>query len=205
MIQRTSVRERDVQNRMSVWHNHGVRPTRSSTRSPPPPLDAAALDRLALRYVERFATTRGRLADYLARKLRERGWAGPETADPAAVAERMAQRGYVDDRTYAATKGASLSRRGYGARRVAETLRAAGIAGDDAAPALAEVREQAWGSAVALARRKRIGPFAAVVADPRERERHLAQLLRAGHDLAIARRLVAMAPGEEPGDGDDLW
>ena len=37
------------------------------------PLDAAALDRLALRYVERFATTRGKLADYLRRKMRERG------------------------------------------------------------------------------------------------------------------------------------
>ncbi|KTW08260.1 RecX family transcriptional regulator, partial [Sphingomonas sanguinis] len=34
------------------------------------------LERLALRYVERFATTEGKLVDYLTRKLRERGWAG---------------------------------------------------------------------------------------------------------------------------------
>ncbi|HYZ48955.1 MAG TPA: RecX family transcriptional regulator, partial [Sphingomonas sp.] len=40
------------------------------------PLDAPALERFALRYVERYATTRARLADYLSRKLRERGWAG---------------------------------------------------------------------------------------------------------------------------------
>jgi regulatory protein len=33
----------------------------------PGPLDSAALDRLALRYVERFATTRAKLAAYLAR------------------------------------------------------------------------------------------------------------------------------------------
>ena len=38
-----------------------------------PPLDAAALERLALRYVERFATTRGKLTDYLRRKIREIG------------------------------------------------------------------------------------------------------------------------------------
>ena len=53
------------------------------------PLDAAALDRIALRYVERFATTRARLADYLRRKIRERGWDG-EPVDPAAIAERFA-------------------------------------------------------------------------------------------------------------------
>ena len=73
-------------------------------------LTGEAADRLALRYVERFATTRGRLADYLSRKLRERGWTGEAAPDPAAVAERMAGRGYVDDRGYAAMKGAALTR-----------------------------------------------------------------------------------------------
>ena len=58
----------------------------------PRPLDAAALDQLALRYVERFATTRGKLADYLRRKVRERGWQGAPV-DPASVAERMAALG----------------------------------------------------------------------------------------------------------------
>ena len=65
-------------------------------RRPVPALDRPALERLALRYVERFATTRGRLTDYLRRKIRERGWDG-EMADPAAIAERMAELGYIDD------------------------------------------------------------------------------------------------------------
>ena len=67
-----------VQNPFRLWHNDGVMPqTRTSReRRQPPPLDAAALERLALRYVERFATTRGRLTDYLTRKIRERGWEG---------------------------------------------------------------------------------------------------------------------------------
>ena len=38
-------------------------------------LDGPALDRLALRYVEKFATSTGKLTQYLQRKLRERGWA----------------------------------------------------------------------------------------------------------------------------------
>lgn len=164
-------------------------------RSPPPPLDEAALERLALRYVERFATTRGRLADYLARKLRERGWVGEAAADPAAVAQRMADRGYVDDKGYAAMKGAALGRRGYGARRVADALRAAGVEAADAGEAVDEAREDGWSRALALARRKRIGPFATRLPDPKTRERQLAQLLRAGHDMGMARRILAMAPG----------
>ncbi len=171
--------------------------TPSGRRPAPPPLDAAALDRLALRYVERFATSRGKLTQYLARKIRERGWDG-EAVDPATVAQRMADAGYVDDRGFADQKGAALARRGYGARRIAETLRAAGLDEEDRAPAVAEARGAALESALRLARRKRIGPFATVRPDPRDRERHLAALLRAGHDLATARRVVDAAPGEVP-------
>lgn len=182
---------------MPVWHKHGV-PVASRSRRPPPPLDAPALERLALRYVERFATTRGKLAAYLGRKLRERGCDGP-APDVAALADRFARLGYVDDRGYAEGKAAAMVRRGYGARRVAATLDAARVSADDAAPALDHAREAALASALALARRRRIGPFAAAaVADPRERERQLAVLLRAGHGLALARRIVESAPGEMP-------
>lgn len=183
-----------------MWHNQGVALTQSSARAPrsaPPPLDAAALDRLALRYVERFATSRGKLADYLARKIRERGWDGPPV-DPRAVAQRMADAGYVDDRSFAAQKGAALARRGYGARRVAETLRAAGLEEADRTPVVEEARAAALDSALRLAQRKRIGPFAAARADPRTRERHLAAMLRGGHAMTIARQVVDSAPGEIP-------
>lgn len=177
-----------------MWHNQGVTEQRPSRRVPPP-LDAAALERLALRYVERFATSRGKLTQYLARKIRERGWDGT-AIDPAAVAQRMADAGYVDDRGFAEQKSASLARRGYGARRIAETLRAAGLAGEDSAEALATARDAALDSALRLARRKRIGPFAVEPADPKTREKQMAALLRAGHDSATARRVVDAAPGE---------
>lgn len=167
---------------------------KASARRRPPPLDQAALERLALRYVERFATTRGKLSAYLARKIRERGWNG-EPADPDGVAERMAALGYVDDRGFAEQKGAALGRRGYGARRVAETLRAAGLDAEDAAPALAQARAAALESALRLARRKRIGPFAEAPADAAQRTRQLGQLLRAGHAPPLARRIVEAEPG----------
>ena len=109
-------------------------------RRPLPPLNSADLERYALRYVERYATTRAKLAAYLSRKLRERGWAGEKSPDPGALAERMAGLGYVDDRLYAESKAGAMARRGLGARRVREALRFAGVEEEDAAalaPALA--------------------------------------------------------------------
>ncbi len=163
-------------------------------RRPIPPLDTAALDRLALRYVERFATTRGKLAAYLHRKIRERGWDGPP-ADPAAIADRFAALGYVDDRLYAQAKAAAMARRGLGARRVNQALRHAGIAGadaDDLAPAIAARRGE---TAVAFARRRRIGPFAAAPADRAAQARQVAAMVRAGHSPDLAWRIVRMEPG----------
>lgn len=168
-------------------------------RRPPPPLDAAALERLALRYVERFATTRGKLADYLTRKIRERGWEG-EPADPQALADRMADLGYVDDRLYAESKAAALARRGLGARRVGMALRQARVDEADAEALAPAIAAQAWEAALTFARRRRIGPFGAVIEDRAVRDRQLAAMLRAGHDFDLARRIVAARDTEELGE-----
>lgn len=167
-----------------------------TVRRPPPPLDGESLDRLALRYVERFATSRAKLAAYLARKIRERGWDGP-SVEPGAVAERLAALGYVDDRAFAEQRARSMTRRGLGARRVSQALHAAGIEEQDAAAIAPEIAAAAVDSALALARRKRIGPFAAAPADRPQRERQLAQLVRGGHGFSLARRIVDMAPGSD--------
>jgi len=164
----------------------------------PRPLDAAGLERIALRYVERYATTRAKLAGYLTRKLHERGWNGDETPPVDALVKKLADLRYVDDAAFAATRAAGLTRRGYGARRVTASLKAAGIGEDDAAPAEAAAREQAWEAALAFARRKRIGPFALAAPDRPVREKAFAALLRAGHDVAIARRIVQSEPGNVP-------
>ena len=162
------------------------------------PLDSDGLERLALLYAERYATTRFRLRAYLRRKLRERGWAG--TGDPPldALVERFDRLGYVDDRAFAESRAASLIRRGYGERRVAEALRAAGIESGDSEHAREEAKGEAWNAALRFARRKRIGPFAAEAPDREGRRKAFAAMLRAGHDMAHVRRLVEAAPGEIP-------
>jgi regulatory protein len=165
-------------------------------RRPVPPLDQAALERLALRYVERFATTRSRLADYLKRKVRTRGWEG-HPVDPLEIAERMAKLGYIDDRAYGEAKAGAMARRGLGARRVAGALRQDGINGEDADAIAPQVEERALNAAITFARRKRIGPYADAQADRALREKQIAAMLRAGHSLRLARRIATMAPGED--------
>lgn len=175
------------------------RPSRSSgprEKRVPPPLEPARLEEIALAYVARFSTSAGKLADYLKRKLRERGWGGDVPADVPALVERFVERGYVDDAGYARAKGQGLLRRGFGARRIDQALGHAGIAEDlrtEAAGSEAERRN----AAVAFARKRRIGPFARDAdeeretrLDPATREKQVAAMLRAGHPLATARRLV---------------
>lgn len=162
----------------------------------PTPLDRRSLDALALRYVERFATTRARLAAYLERKVRERGWTGPAAA-PAEIADRLADLGYVDDRLFAEARARSMARRGLGARRVAQAFRAAGIDDEDAAAVADDVSARAVESALELARRKRIGPYAGAAAGREQRERQLAQMIRGGHGFTLARRIVDMSPGDD--------
>ncbi|HWI88585.1 MAG TPA: RecX family transcriptional regulator [Sphingomicrobium sp.] len=169
-----------------------------------PPLDEAKLNELALRYVGRFATTRAKLRSYLARKLRERGWDGAREPDLAAIAERFADQGYVDDSSYALAKSQSLTRRGYGKRRVAQALKAAGIEEDDGAPARDHAEVEAVSAALRFARRRRIGPYAeSQPRDPREKEKALAAMIRAGHGFELSKAILALPPGTEV-DADQL-
>lgn len=164
------------------------------------PLDAQRLGELALAYVARFATSRAKLSRYLARKIRESDWVDTQDADIArdAAVAKMARLGFLDDRQYAAMRGSAMTRRGLGARRVQAQLRVDGIAEADAGEALAAAAAGALGAALGFARRRRFGPFAVRVGDdPAQRERQVAAFARAGHAPALARRILAIAPGDE--------
>lgn len=190
-----------------MWHNQGVdgrekaeRRGREGRRRAPRPLDPQALDELALAYVARFATSRAKLETYLARKIRERGWAGEKAADVGALTERMVGLGFVDDRAFADAKAGSLLRRGYGSRRVSVALSQAGISDEDRGGAMERAADGALAAALRFAERKRLGPYAAEAPDREKRAKALAAMMRAGHGFELARRIVEAAPGEEIGE-----
>lgn len=176
----------------------------SRPRKPRPPLDQESLHELALAYVARFATTRSKLRQYLARKLRERGWSGASSADVDALVERLAKSGFVDDRAYAVAKAHSLTRRGYGTARVKTALRIAGVDEPDGAEAVEQSRARRLDAALRFAERRRFGPFAdQTVSDRQVFDRQLAAMIRAGHAFDLARTLLRCPPGEIP-DAADL-
>ncbi|MFU7529272.1 regulatory protein RecX [Qipengyuania sp. ASV99] len=206
----------------------------SNQRKKARPLDQTMLRDLALSYAARFATTGAKLEGYLARKLRERGVAEdadgrtPEL-DVTGIVTRMIELGYVDDDAYARSRSRDLTARGFGARRVEQTLWAAGVAEDlraDHAPGEAESRR----AAVLLAKKRRFGLFAqGGKADAGEnaggdsharqklREKQVAAMLRAGHlydhvrfildaaAIAEVEEWLAEAEAEESQGESGLW
>jgi len=171
--------------------------SRRDGRKPRPPLTGETLNELALAYVGRFATTRSKLASYLSRKLRERGWAGERGPDPEAIAERLSRLGYVDDAAYALSKSRALASRGYGARRVSQSLRAAGVQEQDARAAREYARSEAVESALRFARRRRLGPYGDGSGSREQLEKALAAMLRAGHPFELAKEILSLEPGSE--------
>ncbi len=170
-----------------------MRPPRTP-RTPRPeriakPLDPARLNELALAYVARFATSAGKLIQYLRRKLRERGWEGANEPDLAALVARLIAAGYVDDAGFARGRASGLRRRGFGDRRIDQSLRGAGIGDDDRAAARGDEAE-ARTAALVLARKRGFGPFGAERPDPAKRQKQFAAMLRAGHPLDSVRVLI---------------
>ena len=173
-----------------------------------PPLGEAQLRDLALHYAARFATTGARLEAYLVRKIRERGLAGDEDGrivdpDIPALVARLVELGYVDDDAYARMRARDLGARGYGARRVEETLRHAGV-GEALRQAHAPGEAASRRAAVLMARKRRLGPFKASArdaADPlaarKAHEKAVAAMLRAGHQHDHVKAILTAARIED--------
>tara|TARA_R110000822_G_scaffold31383_6_gene90795 strand:+ start:175 stop:810 length:636 start_codon:yes stop_codon:yes gene_type:complete len=170
-----------------------AKPLKNSVKT----LDQESLQRLAIRYVERYATSRKKLADYLHRKIREREWRGEEPPAVEQLIERFVDQGYIDDALYAQNKASALIRRGYGTRRVSHALYQAGISEADGREAYQISESNKWIAADKFARKRKIGPYSDRRQDADICRKQLQAFLRAGHDFDLASRFVFARPGEE--------
>ena len=164
-------------------------------RTPPPPLDAAQLRDLGLRYVGRYATTAGKLTRYLERKLWERGWAGEGSAPVADTVAAFVAQGYVDDRAFGEARARGLASKGFGQRRVGQDLSAAGLERGLAG----EISEtvDGWAAAERFAQRRRFGPWDRAGFDANRHRKQVASMMRAGHDYATVRAVLKGETVEE--------
>ena len=173
--------------------------TNRPERRPPPKITASYLENAALHYLERFSSSRANLRRVLMRKV-ERSLAhhGGEMSETAEMLDtliaKLTRLGYVDDAAYAETKTRSLHRRGGSLRTIRATLSAKGVEAEAAQAALETLAETSSNpdrdAAIALARRRRLGPFRAEEKRAALRDKDMAALGRAGFGWALCRAVI---------------
>jgi len=171
-------------------------------RAPDPTkLTEASLEQAALRYLDRYASSAAGLRRILLRRVRRNAGDGDGRQAAAsaidAVLRRLVGSGLLDDARYAEVRAASLARRGLSLSAIRRDLGARGVARPEIEAALAAIKGDAGGTdaadlaaALALARRRRLGPFRVEGQRAAFRMRDLAALGRAGFAFEVAKRVV---------------
>ena len=172
--------------------------------------DRASLHDAALRHLARYAATEvglrrvlQRRVDRWARAAADQGADAEDVASRAAAAKalareeaaRLVEAGVVDDAAYAQTKARGLARSGRSRQAIAAHLSVRGVARETLQAALPEASDDV-AAAVALARKRRLGPFApgagAEAPDDEASRRAQAVLARAGFSREVAMRALRM-------------
>lgn len=162
------------------------------------PATVEHLERVALRYLERYAGTTERVRRVLARRVTQSVAEFGTDPDEGAraideVLGKLRRLGYLDDARFAVARVRSLRKRGKSARAVRAALSAQGVAQDVVERALAEEEgeDAELEAARAFVRRRRLGPHRPAEARDAEREKDLARLARAGFSYDVAVRALA--------------
>ena len=182
-----------------------MKPSRRNTNEAaarePAEIGPALLDKWALGYLERFASSAENLRRVLRRRVRRRT-SDNETVQRAAaqideLVARYRESGLLDDAAYAAARARGRLARGEPLRRIAAGLAAKGVAAEDRAAALDALRETApdpdLAAACAFARRRRLGPYRR---GPADRNRDLGSFARAGFGRREAEAVLGCADPE---------
>lgn len=157
------------------------------------------LEKAALHYLERYASSRANLRRVLMGKVeRSARFHGTDREAGAKAVEqlldRLARAGYLDDAAYARSRAISLHRAGHGAQAIRMKLRQKGVDEDTCWAALESLEEEAdapeLAAALRYARKRRLGPYRAPDRRAANAERDMAALARKGFSLDLARQVV---------------
>lgn len=163
------------------------------------------LDRVALRYLERFDSSaqnlRRVLRGHVARAARAHAGLDVPAAERLVdeLVERYQASGLIDDGRYAESLARGLRMRGASDRGIRYKLRARGVSADvvDAALAAAgcDSADPELDAARAFTRRRRLGPYRPERERAERYQRDLAALARAGFSFDTARRALEIPDG----------
>ncbi len=170
-------------------------------QKPEQKLTREALERAALRYLDRFDTSAENLRRVLERTVRRvQREVEPELAERALgiideLIERYRASGVLNDARYAENIAFGLRRKGTSRRAIAHKLAARGVGAELVDGALQSADRDSDGDAElsaarAFARRRRLGPYRKAEERAARRDRDLAALARAGFSFDVARRAL---------------
>ena len=175
-------------------------------KRPARPITAMYLQNAATLYLERYPTTAEGLRRVLSRRVRRAEMREAPVMDNVqqaieAIVARFVDAGVIDDRAFAQTKARALHRRGSSTKLTRHRLQMAGVEAatlDSAMAALdleldTDPRRREWRAAVALARRRRLGPYRPDKERKDRRNRDLAAMARGGFDYDVARKVIDAA------------
>jgi regulatory protein len=168
-------------------------------RRAPRKATALYLERAAMHHLQRYSATAAGLRRVLLRRVDRSARAhGTDPAQGRIWVEELIARfercGLLDDRRFAQARSRSLLERGTSFRAIALKLRARGVAADEIRLAMETLREggpdRELEAALALARRRRLGPYRREGEREERRAKDLAALVRAGFPFSLAKKVV---------------
>ena len=170
-------------------------------RRPTPPLTAGWLQAEAVQYLQRWPASEVRVRRLLWKRVkRAQSFHGGTEAEAAPLVEEvmdaLRRHNFLDDARYARLWIDSLRRRGTSRRMIFKKLKEKGVAQEEIAAALDAHEPEEGGdsehaSAVAYAKRRRLGPYRVPLDESWERKKKdLASMARAGFSYGVAQSVL---------------
>lgn len=184
------------------------KPQKKPAEKRPRKISRQYLENAALYYLQRYASSAENLRRVLKRKTdRSCKFHEMDAEEFYPVIDDLVARyiasGLLNDRAFAEAKTATLRRQGKSAQAIATKLQLKGLAKNDISAAIETIDEDNpdadFEAAMRLARKKKLGAFRKKpYTDPKEMQKEMAALGRAGFGYEIARRVLgAPVPDED--------
>ncbi len=175
--------------------------TNRHERKAPKKISKTYLENAALYYLQRYATSAENLKRILLRKVKRSCTFHQVPAEDFVplvneLVARYMSVGLVDDKVFAQARVTSLRRQGHSGRSIIARLQVKGLSTAQIEAALKNVDEEhedaEMSAAIAYARRKKLGSYRKkAITDPKDLQKELASMGRAGFGYETARRALA--------------
>ncbi len=173
----------------------------SQDKKIPKPVTPQSLRNAALAYIDKFATSRDNLRKVLMRRVQKSNYYHDTSIQDGIdwieeLLNKLETAKFINDRAYAEGRAGALHRKGTSLKVIRLKLLEKGLSDADISHALEALEEESQSdnlerdAAIALARRRRLGPWRLPEKREDYKEKDLAAMARAGFSYDMAREII---------------